>query len=52
MQKLAGYLLPIVLALFTSLIFGSDALDRFLTFENVVKVVGGLLIGILVIKIV
>lgn len=52
MQKLAGYLLPIVLALFTSLIFGSEALDRFLTFENVVKVVGGLLVGILVIRVV
>ena len=52
MQKLAGYLLPIVLALFTSLIFGSEALDRFLTFENVVKVVGGLLVGIIVIRVV
>ena len=52
MQKLAGYILPIVVGVFTSLIFGSEILDKFLTIENVVMVVGALLVGVFLIRII
>lgn len=51
-QKLAGYLLPVFLAVFTSLVFGSEFLDRVLTFENVCVIVGGLLVAIYLVKVI
>ena len=50
-QKIAGYFIPIVLGVFTSLVFGSEYLDRMMTIENVAMIVGGLLVGLFLIRI-